>query len=150
MSLPQDEQYQNFKAVISIYPKGQMTKSQIRVQIKARNDLVLSRMEALGIPNVTALCKMSKVVQVSIVGSIINLQASPIDRRTKKREWRSCILAISRYLGASPEELFPRSIQQVRINPEVPQYFKMNVNRAGQFRMHPVPARILQIVESAQ
>ena len=123
----------------------------VRIQLRAKNDAVLSAMEAMGIATIADLCRMSGVTGTSMVGAIVGLKRSPIDLRTKKREWLPCVRAIARTLGSTPEKLFPRAIQQVRLNPDVRPEFKMSVDRAGRFRMvQEVPIRTLLITESKQ
>lgn len=107
---------------------------EIRIEIKPRNNLVLTRMEELGIKTVTELCRRAGFARGSMnaVASIINLKSPPLKSvKGKKRlvEWKDQVLEIANILECEPEELFPEEIKHVIIAREVNVFAEVNVDQ---------------------
>jgi RNA polymerase sigma factor (sigma-70 family) len=87
---------------------GQRVKD-VRLEIRARNNLVLRRMEERGILSVAELCcRMKPYGNPSEVGKIINMKLSPLQKDSDAvvLKWRVSVERIAIVLECSPEDLF--------------------------------------------
>ena len=104
----------------------------IRIEIKPRNNLILTRMEEKGIRSIAHLCREAGLERSAeqAVNKIVNLRSSPLRKvKGKKRlmEWRECVLEVARALEATPEELFPESIRGVKIMRDMKVFAEVSV-----------------------
>ena len=118
-----------------------MTK-QIRLEIKPRNNLVLTRMEKLGIKNVAELCRLAGVKHQSRVGEIINLKLSPLIGEGEVIMWRPEVEAVAAVLGMLPGELFTEAILEIELDPKAKLQFDLDVVELKQLGGR-IPTRIL-------
>ncbi len=92
----------------------------IRIEMKARNNAVLTRMEELGITSVLELCRRGKMWgSRGLVYKLVNLQESPIttDSTPENPSWRPLALKIAKALGSSVMEMFPDEIWYAKVEP---------------------------------
>lgn len=73
-----------------------------RINLKVRNNLLLSAIENAGYKNVAQFCKAAKLTP-SCVGALINLKESPI---RQDGDWTALAKRIANFLGLVPEELW--------------------------------------------
>lgn len=104
----------------------------IRLEIKPRNNLVLTKMEEKGIKSVAELCRRAGLefsVQQA-VSKIINLRSSPLKFTSTPHlmEWKEYVLEVARVLECTPEELFSESIRGVRISREVKVFAEVDIS----------------------
>ncbi len=94
-----------------------MTKD-VRIELKLRNNLILTRMEELGIKNVAELCRRAGDLDQTTVGSFINLKASPLNKDSDPviPQWRPAALALARALLTAPEDLFSENLHQLKLS----------------------------------
>lgn len=87
------------------------TKKDMRIEVKVRNNLVLSRMDEMGIESVAELCRRldetrtedePRAHQVS-VGLLINMR---LPARKKTGEWITPALRLATFFRCMPEDLF--------------------------------------------
>lgn len=76
--------------------------SEFRVDLKVRNNLLLSAIERTGHKNVAQFCKAIGVGN-SLVGELLNLKAAPL---TKDGHFTTTALKLMEALGALPEDLW--------------------------------------------
>src|SRR3989344_220380 len=104
----------------------------IRLEIKPRNNLVLTKMEEKGIRSVADLCRRAGLERSAEQGvnRVINLKYSPLKPTGTKylMAWKDYVLEVARVLECTPEELFPESIRGVRISREVKVFAEVNVS----------------------
>ncbi len=80
----------------------------IRVEVTIRNNLILARMESVGIKNVAELSRLANITQ-SRLGELVNMKALP----TKKAGgWFSHVLRLADFFQCMPEDLFSEFQQE--------------------------------------
>ncbi|HEY4508946.1 MAG TPA: sigma factor-like helix-turn-helix DNA-binding protein [Candidatus Paceibacterota bacterium] len=91
---------------------------EIRLEIKPRNNLVLTKMEEAGIKTVAELCRKFHLGQ-SPVGDLINMKASPLLKGSTPDTpiWRRAVTTLARRFKCLPEDLFPESIVELQATP---------------------------------
>lgn len=77
---------------------------EIRVEVRVKNNLILSKMEAFGIGSAAELCRLiGKPKQQSRVGDLINMKEPA---RNKDGTWCQMALDLATYFRCLPEDLF--------------------------------------------
>ena len=84
----------------------------IRIEIKPRNNLILTRMEEKGIRSIAHLCREAGLERSAeqAVNKIVNLRSSPLRKvKGKKRlmEWREGVLEGGPAPPGPPQKTFP-------------------------------------------
>lgn len=100
-------------------------KKDVRIEVKVRNNLILSRMEELGIGSIAELCRQLNETRTedepradgARVGLLVNMRESA---RGKNDEWTALALRLSSFFRCMPEDLFS----------EPQQYNALEKNRA--------------------
>lgn len=82
-----------------------LDRKEVRLEVKVRNNLVLSAMEQRGIATVAELCRQMGLPrsEVAHLGSFINMKKSA---RKKDGGWRMLALKLSDFFQCMPEDLF--------------------------------------------
>lgn len=89
---------------------SQPTVKDVRVEVKVRNNLVLSMMEERKISTVAELCRrMGKEYKQNVIGKLINMKRSA---RDKKGGWEPHALALADFFQCLPEDLFSEFQQE--------------------------------------
>ena len=96
------------------------SKKDIRLEIKARNNLILSRMEDLGIESVSELAGRVGMTP-SALGRYVNMQLSA---RRPDGDWRTGALKIAKFFRCLPNDIFSdpqqhRALKKNRVMAEV-------------------------------
>ena len=89
-----------------------MTRKEVRVEIKVRNNLILSMMEAKGIYTVAELAEKMG----SGGGTIYRLVAMKLPARKPNGSWRKSALDLSEFFQCMPEDLFSDEQQIVSLD----------------------------------
>jgi RNA polymerase sigma factor (sigma-70 family) len=89
-----------------------MTKRAVRVEIKLRNNLILSMMEAKGITTVSGLCDRLPGMSRGLIYRLISMKLSPLD---KDGSWCKSALALSDFFQCMPEDLFSNEQQTMAL-----------------------------------
>lgn len=76
--------------------------NEYRVDLKVRNNLLLSAIESAGFKNVSQFCKASGL-QPTLVGEFVNFKISPL---TKDGDFTPTARRIADFLGVLPDELW--------------------------------------------
>jgi len=89
-----------------------MTRKEVRIEIKVRNNLILTKMEERGIFTVAEL-----VEQIPSIarGHVYKLIAMKLSGRNLDGTWRSAALALSEFFQCMPEDLFSDEQQVVAL-----------------------------------
>lgn len=74
-----------------------------RIEVKVKNNFLLSKIESAGFDSVAQFCKANKFC-ASHVGKFANLKEIPINSRGK---WNNIVLKMATALNCLPEDLFP-------------------------------------------
>jgi RNA polymerase sigma factor (sigma-70 family) len=86
----------------------------VRIEIKVRNNLILSKMEKMGIASVSELCRqMGQPSLQSPLGELISMKAPA--RKTRSGEWTSLALKLAEFFRCMPEDLFSEPQQQGKL-----------------------------------
>lgn len=80
----------------------------IRVDMKFKNNLILARMEMMGLKTVSELSRATGIDNGTL-GRFVNMKAIPF---TKKDVWRGTVLKLSDFFKCLPEELFSELQQE--------------------------------------
>ena len=126
-----------------IVKKGNSMVKEIHLEIKPRNNLVLSKMEELGIRTVAELCRRAGVNN-TLMGEIINMKASPLKRGSTPivPAWRPMVIAIAEVLLCHPEELFSENLRQMRIDSK--KHFHLEIDTEDVLRLGGgIPSQLL-------
>jgi RNA polymerase sigma factor (sigma-70 family) len=102
----------------------------VRIELKLRNNLVLTRMEELGIKTVAELTRRAGLKRESGVGAIINMKSSPFTDASDPAapKWKAVVIKIAKALASEPEELFSEALQQTRIDPITKLHLEVSVD----------------------
>ncbi len=93
-----------------------MDTKEVRLEVKPRNNLILTRMEELGIKNAAELSRRIGYTTQGTVGEIINMKVSPFKKvRSGPRQWKKIVRDIANVLFADPEDLFPDSLSEALV-----------------------------------
>ena len=92
-----------------------------RIDLKVRNNLILSAIELAGYKNVAQFCKAANLGQ-SLVGSLINFKTSPI---ASTGDLTPTAQSLCDFLGLLPEELWTKE-QLAFVLPTNKSHFSMN------------------------
>lgn len=90
----------------------------IRIEMKIRNNLLLSAMERKGIASLAELCRKMGPPNNSYI-QVTQLAAMKIPARTKtSQEWRPVVLRLSEFFKCMPDDLFsdPQQHAALKIN----------------------------------
>lgn len=88
----------------------------VRLEIKAKNNLILRAMERLGIRSVATLSRaMGGFSQVQL-GLLINMQ---MPARRKNGRWREAALRLAEFFKCNPEDLFTEEQQHSSVGEKV-------------------------------
>ncbi len=91
---------------------------EVRLEIKPRNNLILTRMSELGIKNVAELCRrMGGEHNQQAVGSLINLKSSPLKKNSSATVplWTKTASAIADALLCRPEDIFSENLRYLKL-----------------------------------
>lgn len=86
-----------------------MQKKDIRLEIKVRNNLILTKMEEAGIESVADLCRKlggNYPTQQARVGALINMKIAARKGEKDNNEWRPLALDLAILFKCEPEDLF--------------------------------------------
>ncbi len=84
-----------------------------KVEVRVRNNLILTAMLENGISNIAELCRrMGSGRQQGLVGLIVNLKLSP---RNGRGEWRPVVLRMVEVLHRLPEDLFTAEQEEMKL-----------------------------------
>lgn len=92
--------------------------TEYRIDVKIRNNLILEKMEKMGIKNVAELARLAKVNQTHL-GRLINLKQSPfntVSSTESEPQWNESVKKVAEALGCIPEDLFPEDVPVLRTN----------------------------------
>lgn len=113
----------------------------IRLEIKARNNLVLKRVESAGFKSLKQFCE-THGLSYSEVAAIVAMTKSPLSVRTRNRRWRGravetlffrpVVEKLAKALGCSPWDLFTE--QTMRDIPVEPIVLEIDSSMAAQMR----------------
>ncbi len=107
-------------------------KKEIRLEIKARNNLVLSRMEELGIKSIAELCRRAGpgVTSENSVGDLVRMRISPLKYSSTSTvpEWTNTALTIAAVLLCDPEDLFSENLRKIKIEAGKHLQLELDVN----------------------
>ena len=103
---------------------------EIRLEIKVRNNLILTRMEELGINTVAELCRRAQIASQGEVGGLISMKVSPLRAGSDPDVpvWKEVVLRISKTLLSEPEELFSENLREARIDPKTHLHLEISMN----------------------
>ncbi len=86
----------------------------VRIEIKVRNNLILSKMEEMGILSVAELCRqMGQPSLQSPLGELIGMKAAA--RQPRSGEWTLLALKLAEFFRCMPEDLFSESQQRDKL-----------------------------------
>jgi RNA polymerase sigma factor (sigma-70 family) len=128
-------------------PGGLLMVKELRVEMKVRNNLILTRMEELGIPTVAELCRRMGVTSQDKVGRIINLKDSPLkdDPENEADRWKPIAHQLAEFFDvAGPEDLFPEAIQGLKIAPDTQFFAEVNPQELRRLAGSKVAPALLQ------
>lgn len=83
----------------------------IRVDLRFRNNLILSKMEEAGFPTVGKLCNAHPELPREGIYKLVSLQGSPV---TKTLEWTKPALALAEFFKCLPADLFSEQLLEGR------------------------------------
>lgn len=122
----------------------------IRIDMKLRNNRILSLMEERGINSVAELCRLMKCPSKQTdVGRIINFKLSPLKKNPENEadKWLPIAHKLAEFLGVvDPEDLFPEEVQGVIIPNHTKIFVELNSAelKALSGRTHPAFLRAPQ------
>ena len=91
----------------------------VRLEVKARNNLILTKMEAKGIFSVKELCR--KMGKPGMYAAVVSLISMKISARGRRDQWRPIVHTLAEFFQCMPEDLFS----------EPQQYNSLETNRAN-------------------
>lgn len=116
----------------------------IRIELKLRNNLILTRMEEMGYTSVADFCRKTGLTNQSVVGGLINMKTSPLRKGSDPRElaWTKPAMDIATALASEPEEVFSEILRRARVDRKTKLHMEVSFSDLRQLAKSRMPREL--------